>query len=91
MNNYELTIVCKPELDEKQTDKIVDDLDCEVVSRSQWGKRLLAYPIQKFQEAIYVHTVIAAKPENVAKIDQTLIRNNDILRHLLVTATPVNK
>lgn len=86
MGKYELTFIFKPELTEKQTDAIIDKLDVEVTGRQQWGKRLLAYAINKLKEGLYVHATISVDPKSLKKLEQTLNLHEDIIRYLLVRA-----
>lgn len=86
MNSYELTLVFKPDLTEEKTDAIISKLGVEVKSKTAWGKRLLAYPIDRLQEGNYVHAAIAADPQAIKKIEQSLNHNRSVVRYLLVKA-----
>ena len=60
MNNYELGVILRPTLSEEEVNSAVEKLKNfieergEVVKVDLWGRRKLAYPIQKYQEGYYV-------------------------------------
>ena len=84
MQNYELTIIFTPDLTEKEIDAIIKKLGVEVISTQQWGKRLLAYPINKHKEGTYIHYIISAKTDSIKGIEQTLNHHEHVIRYLLI-------
>ncbi len=61
MRNYETVYVLRPELDEEQVQAAVDRFSDvitknggEVTKVDLWGKRRLAYEVNKMREGIYV-------------------------------------
>lgn len=86
MQQYELTLIFNPGMSEEDADAVVDDLKLSVVHRQVWGKRLMAYPIKKQKEGLYIHLVIELDSARVAELDQKLRLNENVLRHLLVVA-----
>ena len=91
MNSYYLTLVLKPEIDEKERKTLLDSLvkkltgeSGEVVKEELWGLRDLAYPINKSTKGFYAHFEINADPKNAKGIDKTLKLEEDILRYLLI-------
>ena len=86
MQQYELTLILKPNLTEEQVDAIIAKLKLTVVSRLVWGKRMLAYPIRKEKEGLYIHLLIALEQSNVSSLEEKIRLNEQIIRHLLVTA-----
>ncbi|MCX7730389.1 MAG: 30S ribosomal protein S6, partial [Candidatus Caldatribacterium sp.] len=51
-----------------------------------WGKRRLAYPIDKQKEGYYVFLRFSLSPRNVAEVSRIARYTEDILRHILVKA-----
>lgn len=58
---YEIGVVINPEATEEEVKKIIDSVaaiikkhDGSVENIDEWGRRKLAYPIQKHKEGIYV-------------------------------------
>jgi small subunit ribosomal protein S6 len=49
-----------------------------------WGRRRLAYPIHKFQDAIYVLYQLTCPPARARDIERELRLNEQVLRHLMV-------
>lgn len=87
MRNYEIMMILSPEIDERTIQNQVDDL-LAVVPESKgtidnidfWGRRRLAYEIQKHQEAIYVVVDFTADSATAAELDRQLRLNESVLR-----------
>ena len=91
MNNYEGVFIIKPDLKEedlKSACKVIGDLVVKsggsVKKEEPWGKRLLAYPINKIKEAYYYKFDFEAPSDAIAKIEAACKMNTEILR-LMVT------
>ncbi|OGE64819.1 30S ribosomal protein S6 [Candidatus Daviesbacteria bacterium RIFCSPLOWO2_02_FULL_36_7] len=87
MNNYNLTLVLKPGLEEKARLELLESLKkkfAKVEKEDLWGQRSLAYPIKKQTLGYYVHFVIEAEPKIAKELDKTLRSEEDILRYLFV-------
>ena len=60
MNQYEIAVLYHPDLEAdldkvgKKVEKIFTDNGGKIVSQDNWGKRKLAYPINKIEHAVYV-------------------------------------
>ena len=82
---YDLVVVVDGSLDSKQTqDKFATLLEKEgftVLENNLWGKKILAYPMKKKNEGLYLHYVIAsdtAIPKALYtrfKLDDTILRS----------------
>ena|SRR5699024_7119547 len=91
MRAYELMVLIDPEIDErtveptlrKYLDQIVegggtvDELDV-------WGRRRLAYEIQKKDEAVYAVVSFNATPEQSQKLDRQLSLNETVMRTKII-------
>lgn len=91
MNNYYLTLVVKPDMDEKERKTLIDSMvkkltgeDGKVTKEDLWGNKDLAYPIKRNLKGFYAHFEITADPKNAKGIDKQLDLEEDILRYLLV-------
>ncbi|MEW6709565.1 MAG: 30S ribosomal protein S6 [Candidatus Riflebacteria bacterium] len=51
----------------------------------KWGKRQLAYPVEKHTEGHYVHVNFMAKPETLKELERTYLINQTILRFMTTT------
>jgi len=56
----------------------------EVHSLEPWGRRRLAYPIERHQDGIYHIARISLNPEQTLDIERALKLNEQVLRHLIV-------
>ena len=87
MNSYYLTLVLKPDVEEKARGELLDGLKKKlekVVKEDMWGMRDLAYPIKKHTKGYYVHLEMEADPSLIKDIDKTLKVEEDIIRYLLI-------
>jgi small subunit ribosomal protein S6 len=88
---YELTIVTrlnpktkKGEADLEKIKKTLGEIG-KITKEENWGKKNLAYPIQKETTAYYYWFAFEAAPNKVSRLDNILKLNDNIIRHLLVT------
>jgi len=51
----------------------------------KWGKRQLAYPVEKHTEGNYVLVNFMAKPETLKELERTYLINQTILRFMTTT------
>ena len=56
----------------------------EVLSVDDWGRRRLAYPIDKELEGSYVLTTLTLPPDGPRAVEAQLVISEDIIRHLLI-------
>ena len=93
MRDYEMMIIIDPTVDERNLGIFVDKL-LQVVPNEGgslekvdiWGKRRLAYDINKRSEGIYVVVDMKATPETAKELDRQLGLNVVILRTKLLRA-----
>lgn len=55
-----------------------------VEKKDCWGKKRLAYEIQKIREGIYVLVNFSANAACVAELDRVMRITDDLLRHMIV-------
>lgn len=91
MRNYELTIVLSGKTTAaKKKDaietigKIVAASGGKVLKTDDWGKRELAYKIEKNDEGVFVFFEIEMPTEAIKNIKDKLKLENDILRYLII-------
>jgi len=90
MQQYELAVVYDPGLEvdlskaEDRVKKIVTDNKGKVVSNDNWGKRKLAYPINKHDHGVYVFYTVELEPGALSKVEGTLNITNEVIRYLIV-------
>lgn len=91
MKDYELTVLIHPDL-EADLDKpltkvrdLVKSTGGEITSEDNWGKKKLAYKINKQDFAIYVYFDVKLPADAPLKISNTLNITDEVIRYLLVT------
>ncbi|WP_172808052.1 MULTISPECIES: 30S ribosomal protein S6 [Corynebacterium] len=87
MRHYEVMIILDPQQDERTVapslDKFLETVrkDNGTVEKVDvWGKRRLAYPINKKEEGIYAVINLDCAAETVAELDRVLNLNEGVLR-----------
>lgn len=91
MRDYELVLIISPDVAEEDIPATIDKVSEFVTSRggeitevNHWGKRRLAYPINRFREGNYVLSRFKLEPGTTAELEASLQISETILRHLLV-------
>ena len=91
MRRYELMLVLRPDAPDERISAIVDRTTRQIsadggqiVKVAPWGRRRLAYPIERYREGSYHIIVFEAPPGTIAEIERTLLITEEVLRHLLV-------
>ncbi len=90
MNSYELGVILRSTLSEEELSSEVEKLKNflgergEVVKVDLWGRRKLAYPIQKYQEGYYAFFNFKLPPSQVAEVKRWISLDEKVIRHLLV-------
>ena len=91
MRQYELMIILDPEVDERTVAPSLDKLLTVVKTGGGtvenvdiWGKRRLAYEINKRSEGIYAVVDMTTTPELAKELDRQLGLNESILRTKLI-------
>ncbi|MCW2855410.1 MAG: ribosomal protein [Marmoricola sp.] len=87
MRNYELMVILDPELEERTVAPSLDTYlnvvrndGGTVDSVDVWGRRRLAYEINKNAEGIYAVVTLSAEPATVKELDRQLTLNESVLR-----------
>lgn len=90
MNLYEIAVLYHPDLEvdlskaEERVTKIFTDNKGKVTKTDNWGKRKLAYPIDRQEHAVYVFYTVEMPGENVKKVESTLNITDEVIRYLIV-------
>lgn len=87
MRSYEVMIIMEPTIDERQVPNALDRYlnvikndGGTIYSVDVWGRRRMAYEINKQQEAIYTVVTLQAEPATVKEFNRQLTLNESILR-----------
>ncbi|MDC7712970.1 30S ribosomal protein S6 [Vogesella sp. LYT5W] len=104
MRHYEIVFIVHPDQSE-QVGAMVERYKGMVLNAGgqihrleDWGRRQLAYPIQKVHKAHYVLMNVECEPATLAEIEHAFKFNDAVLRHLtikmnhaIVEASPMMK
>ena len=90
MANYEIVAVLRPDLEEEAIDAAIARVHQRitehggtVANTDRWGRRRLAYAIQKYRDGFYVLAVFSLASGQVARLRQTLGLQEDLLRFVV--------
>jgi small subunit ribosomal protein S6 len=93
MRHYEIVFIVHPDQSE-QVPGMIERYRQLVTSRSghihrleDWGRRQLAFPIQKVHKAHYVLMNIECDQETLEELEHAYKFNDAVLRHLIVNMT----
>ena len=93
--DYELGMILNPEVNEEETqallsrvEQIIAPFDGQVVRVQQWGRRRLAYPIERNRDGYYVFIDMILAPETVSELERTLKVSETVLRHMFRRRNP---
>ncbi|MBC8098286.1 MAG: 30S ribosomal protein S6 [Armatimonadetes bacterium] len=89
---YELTFVLRIDAPDEGLTEQIDEVKGwiqgeglgEVKKMDRWGRRRLAYEIDKQREGIYIYFEAEMDPKNVGELERNLRLATHILRHLIV-------
>ena len=87
MRHYEVMIILDPSQDERTVAPSLDKY-LEIVRKDNgtvenvdvWGKRRLAYPIDKKEEGVYAVVTLDCTSETVQEFDRRLNLNDSVIR-----------
>jgi small subunit ribosomal protein S6 len=91
MKEYELTVLIHPDLEAdietplKKVRDIIKNAGGEIILEDNWGKKKLAYKINKEDFAVYVYMDVKLPSDAPLKISNTFNITDEVIRYLLVT------
>ena len=91
MREYELMVILNPEVEERAVEPTLKKF-LEVVTKENgtvdkldiWGRRRLAYEIQKKSEGIYAVVNFTAEPQTAKELDRVLSLNEAVMRTKII-------
>mgnify|MGYP001199735525 CR=1 FL=1 len=88
---YETTFIVNATLDDAQIDQVIERFrefvtknEAEIRTLDKWGRKRLAYPIQKKNNGYYAVCEFSAPAEIVAKLERYYHLDENIMRFLTV-------
>ena len=90
MRRYELMLVIRPDVADDKSQALVDRTTLGIVSAggqivkvAPWGRRRLAYPIDRHREGSYHIILFEAPSDSIVELEHTLLITEEVLRHLI--------
>lgn len=93
LRDYELLYILKPNIPEDQLPGSVEKVTrvvenyggevYEILQTAPWGRRRLAYEIERFQDGFYVVNYLRLDPDRADELERQLKISDDVMRHLL--------
>ena len=91
MREYELVLIVNPELDDTETESLIEGVKSniesnggEVLKIDPWGKKRLAFPIKKNNDGYYVLLIFRSDPAFVPQLSNSFRVIESIVRHMVV-------
>jgi small subunit ribosomal protein S6 len=90
MRRYELMLVLRPDVPDDRSQALIDRTTRQIVSGggqivkvAPWGRRRLAYPIDRHREGSYHIVVFEAPAPVLGELERGLLITEEVLRHLV--------
>ncbi len=90
MRRYELMLVLRPDLPDDKSQALVDRTTRQIaaaggqiVKVAPWGRRRLAYPIDRHRDGSYHIVIFEAPTEAIVELERSLLITEELLRHLV--------
>ena len=90
MRRYELMLVIRPDVADDRSQAVIDRTTRQVVASggqivkvAPWGRRRLAYAIDRHREGSYHIILFDAPGEAVSELERGLLITEEVLRHLV--------
>ena len=90
MRTYEVLFILSPQVAEEEATtlstefkRVAESTGAKLKNEEAWGRRRLAYPIQKFNEGNY-HLFVFESESSLSELDRRMKNSDRILRHMIV-------
>ena len=90
MRRYELMLVLRPDLPDDRTQAVLDRTTRgiaasggQIVKLAPWGRRRLAFAIDRYREGSYHILIFEAPAEAIGELERGLLITEEVLRHLV--------
>jgi small subunit ribosomal protein S6 len=90
MRRYELMLVLRPDVADDRSQAVIDRTTRHITAAggqiakvAPWGRRRLAYPIDRYREGSYHIILFHAPGEALAELEHGLLITEEVLRHLV--------
>ena len=90
MRRYELMLVLRPDVPDERSQAVIDRITRQITAAggqitkvAPWGRRRLAYPIDRYREGSYHIILFHAPGDALAELEHSLLITEEVLRHLV--------
>jgi len=90
VRRYELMLVLRPDLADDKSQALIDRITRQmsttggqIVKVAPWGRRRLAYPIDRHREGSYHIIHFEAPADQIIELERSLLITEELLRHLV--------
>jgi small subunit ribosomal protein S6 len=91
MRRYELMLIIRPDVADDKSQALVDrttrgivTAGGQIVKVAPWGRRRLAYPIDRHREGSYHIILFEAPTDSIVELEHTLLITEEVLRHMVI-------
>ena len=98
MRHYETIFIASPTLTDEQSDELVKQFEGiiaeqggELLKTDKWGRKKLAYEVQKFSEGYYTLFEMNAGPNLIAELERRFRNNDAVIKYLSVRMDEAEK
>jgi small subunit ribosomal protein S6 len=98
MRRYETIFIASPTLTDEQSDELVKQYEGiiaeqggELLKTDKWGRKKLAYEVQKFSEGYYTLFEMNAGPTLIAELERRFRNNDAVIKYLSVRMDEAEK
>jgi len=90
MRRYELMLVLRPDVPDDRSQAVIDRTTRQIITAggqivkvAPWGRRRLAYPIDRYREGSYHIVLFEAPSDAISELERSLLITEELLRHLV--------
>ena len=98
MRHYETIFIASPTLTDEQADELVKQYEGiiaeqggELLKTDKWGRKKLAYEVQKFSEGYYTLFEMNAGPNLIAELERRFRNNDAVIKYMSVRLDEAEK
>ncbi len=92
--NYESLFILRPDLEEEKLAEVIEKFRLlvenhggEVTKLEKWGKRRLAYEIQRLKEGLYILLRFKGNADVIQELERVFKISDEVIRHIIVRMT----
>lgn len=90
MKEYEMIFIVKP-IEKKQfekviqkTENIITDNGGDIKVTERWGKKSIAYPINGFNEGLFIFIVFQAETQTIKNLEKVINHTDEVIQHMII-------